>query len=429
MADIFTGTLRMRYDLQYGVGFLHIEVNDRIKTELVKPPTIVDLPSNNIIMNSLEHPEDSQPLSKLVTNAQSVTIVVTSHDDNETAAALLQTLLSSLSSKISDTEGVSLIYPSTFDSLNHESETLEKIQKAEDEGCALIPHNPNSSEILEFVGVTPTNSTPVHVNKAFVKSELKIGVGTISPSVLTGATGGRMAVIPGCAGSKSIERNSKLQAISPLRPYTINNEICLDLEEASRLAGLDFILNAVSDCDGHIAHIAAGDPYTSWKNSIKTMHDFSEASIRYKADITVVSAGGSRYDRTFFDALDALYPACQSTEQGGVIVLVAECPDGVGPKGFLKGVSECTTESDVAMLSQTRYEYGMEKARLLWNVLSSRKVILCSKLREPLVSERLHCFAVHDPQEGLALARDLIVSKPRMAIIPQGMKTIPVQNS
>ena len=92
MADIFTGTLRMRYDLQYGVGFLHIEVNDRIKTELVKPPTIVDLPSNNIIMNSLEHPEDSQPLSKLVTNAQSVTIVVTSHDDNETAAALLHFL-------------------------------------------------------------------------------------------------------------------------------------------------------------------------------------------------------------------------------------------------------------------------------------------------------------------------------------------------
>lgn len=429
MVDIFTGTPLMRYDLQYGVGSLHIEVNDRIRTELVQPPAIVDLPSNDIIMNSLEHPEDSQPLSKLSTNTKSVTIVMTSHGDNEIAATLLETILSSLSSQVPDIGEISLIYPSTFDSLDHASKTLEKIQKAKDEGCTLIPHDPSSSELLQFVGVTPSNSTPVYVNEAFAQSDLRIGVDTIRPSVLTGATGGRMAVIPGCAGSKSIERNSKLQAVSPLRPYTINSETCLDLEEASRLAGLDFILDAVSDCDSHIAHIATGDPYTSWKNSIKTMHDVSEAPIQYKADITIISTGESRYDRTFYDALDVLHPACQATEQGGVIILIAECPDGVGPPGFLKGVSECANESDVVLLSQTGYEYGMEKARLLWRTLSSRKVILCSGLRESLVSERLHCFAIRDPQEGLALARDLIVSKPRIAIIPQGMKTIPVQNS
>ena len=419
----------MRFDLQYGVGSLPLEVNDRLMVEIIRPSTIVDLSNNDLIMNSLEHPEDSSPLSSVAANVKSATIVMTNHDDPKIVATLLETLLTFLISQIPDSESISVIYPNVFDSLEKESEIVMQLKIAHDQGCNLHPQDPTSSELHEFVGVTPTHSTPVFVNKAFVHSELRIGISTIHPNVFTGATGGRMAVIPGCAGNKSIERNMKLQAISTAKLYAIDNEACLDLEEASKLAGLDFILNAVPDCNSHIAHVATGNPYTSWRNSIKTMHNVSDALIRYKADITIISAGGSNHDRTLYDALDVLYPACQATEQGGIIILIAECPEGVGPSGLLKGMSECSNESGIRVLSQTRYELGMEKARLLWNVLSSRRVILCSRLRESLVTERLHCLAVRDPEDGLALARSQIVSKPRVAIIPQGMRTVPVLHS
>ncbi len=419
----------MRFNLQYGAGSLPLEINGRLNVDVIKPRTIVDIPNSNIIMNCLESPENSQSLSKLTTNIKSVAIAVTDPDDSRISTYLLDSLLEFLSSQIPDSDNISIIYPNYFNYPDNSSEWIKLLNKANKQGCVVIPHDPNSFEHLQFVGVTPTYSTPVHVNKAFVQAELRIGIGTIRSNVFVGATGGRMSVIPGCAGNKSIERNLKLQAIHPIEPYSIESASCLDLEEASRLAGLDFILNAVPDCEGHIAHIASGNPYTSWQSSIKAVHEVSKTQMQCRADITVVSAGGLNHDKTLYDALDVLYPAYEATEQGGVIILVAECPGGVGPIGFLKGVSECTTESEVEILSQTGYEIGMEKARFLWWILSSRKVILCSRLRESLVTERLHCLAVRDPQEGIDLARRQIVTQPRIAIIPQGMITVPVLKS
>ena len=68
----------------------------------------------------------------------------------------------------------------------------------------------------------------------------------------------------------------------------------------------------------------------------------------------------------------------------------------------------------------------MEKAWYFRKLLSSRKVIICSRLRESMVNERLLCDAVKDPQEGLELARLYTGLDAGISIIPDGHSVMPI---
>jgi nickel-dependent lactate racemase len=202
--------------------------------------------------------------------------------------------------------------------------------------------------------------------------------------------------------------------------------VCADMEDVSKIAGLDFIINAIPDCDDNVAHITTGESNSAWLQGVDVCRTMTEVAVQKRADIAIVSTGGGSFDDTLFAAVDSLFAAHCATEHAGSILLIAECSEGPGPSGFLRGVSDCTSPSEVALLSETNFELGMEKAQLFWKILSSRNLIICSRLRESLVSERLHSLAVRDPQEGFELARTQMVSNPRVIIIPHGHKTLPI---
>jgi nickel-dependent lactate racemase len=254
---------------------------------------------------------------------------------------------------------------------------------------------------------------------------MKIGLGEIRPDIFYGATGGRMSVLPYVSGNRTITRNAKLRTTRNYGPFTVTTPACVDMNEASQLSGLDFIANYVSDWKGNVAHIFAGNPYSSWESGVKSAKTLANADFTRRADIAFVSASGAPYDQTLYNAIDCLYAACEVTENGGAIVLVAECSNDVGPKGFVRGVSEFSSEDEVSVASDTGFEFGFDKAQFFWNVLASRKLVLCSRLRKSLVEERLSCTAVKDPQEGLEIAKSMLASNKKIAVIPNGIRTVP----
>jgi nickel-dependent lactate racemase len=418
--------IKMRFDLRYGAGFLPLEINERLTVETLLPMTVehvVDVERS--IIESLEHPINSDPFSKIISNAESIALVVNGSQDFELNSILLLEVLEHLRTSTLTPDNISVIYQN--ESQKPRSQSEPSIDAADD--YRLILHDSNSNDNLCFVGETPTHCTPLHVNQIFMDAAVKIGIGTIRPDVFVGATGGRMSVLPHCSGMKSISRNSKLMATHPVGPFVTDSAVCTDLDEASKLACLDFVVNAIPDWKDNLYGIVAGDPYAAWKNGVSHSKLMTMTNLQHKADIAIVSAGGSDNDRTLYDAVDALHAGRESTEHGGVIVLVAECDDGPGYNGFIRGVSECNSSEEVSLLAETGFEIGMEKANLFWDVLSARKIVICSRLRESLVTERFHCSPAKDPQEGFELAKSLIVSRPRIAIIQHGCRSIPMMNS
>ena len=421
------GQKLVRIDLRYGEGTLPLEIPHKYDTEYVVPKTVMGFPDDSHEINrSVEEALNSKPLSQLLAQAKTAAMVVNSEQDLKLNQVLLNTLLGILRTSMADPSNVILLFSPMLGSTTNLSEINHILGEPTADGHQLVLHNPKDDENLCYVGETSTFSTPVSINKAFAEADIRIGLGTIRHNIFIGATGGRISVIPHVSAHKTIVRNLKLQATSPVGPFVTNSPTCVDMDEISRIASLDFIINAIPDCNDTIASVLAGEPHCAWNQGVDIARTLSETPIQHKSDIAIVSAGGLSSDITLYNAIDSLYAAREVTEYGGAIVLIAECAEGPGPSGFLKGVSECQSESEVVFTAETGFEPGMEKARFLWNLLSSRKLIICSRLKDSMVVEHFHSQVVRDPQEGLELAKREIVSRPRIAIIPQGNWTLPV---
>ncbi|MGY5880312.1 MAG: lactate racemase domain-containing protein [Candidatus Thorarchaeota archaeon] len=416
----------MRFDLRYGAESLPLEISGRLPVDSLVPITVEEsIDANRAIIDALEKPLESDSFSRIISRVCSVAVVVNGGHDIELNTILLNTILESLRASISGPTNISIINPLEFIHPTPRDDPLHQMDLQDRDGYQQILHKSRENEDLCFVGETPTHCTPLYVNNAFMDAEFKIGIGTIRSDIFAGATGGRMSVLPYCSGIKSISRNYKLRATNSGGPFVTDSAVCIDLEEASKLACLDFIVNAIPDWKGNLNGVFAGNPYTAWNRGVSQAKSLTETFFHHKADIAIVSAGGSLNDRTLYDAIDALHAGKEATEHGGVIVLVAECLEGPGPDGFIRGVSECNSSEEISILAETGFELGMEKARFFVDILNSRKVIICSRLRESLVAERFRCSAVKDPQEGYELAKSLIVSSPRIAVIPNGIRTLP----
>jgi len=416
----------MRVDLRYGEGSLPIELSHRYSIEQIVPQTVTKHPdTSSELLRVIESPIDSSPFSERVSEVDSIAIVVNRVENLALVEELLHSLLNSVETFSFNPDNVTIIYSIPLGQRISKVEVDEILGDPESRGHLLILHNPVDITALKLVGETPSHSTPVLINEGYLCADMKIGLGEIRPDVFYGATGGRMSVIPSVAGRQTIKRNAKLRASGSIGQFNMETESCVDMLEASQLAGLDFIINSVSDWQGNLAHIVAGNPYSSWKSGVESAKALAKVEFSRRADIAIVSAGGYPHDSTLYDAVDSLYTAYEATEHGGSIVLVAECSEDVGPKGLVRGMSEFSSEEELLTTVETDFEIGMEKARFFWNVLKSRNVVLCSRLRESLVEERLHCAAVKDPQEGFEVAQSMLASSKKIAILNDGLRTSP----
>ena len=416
----------MRVDLRYGEGFLPLELDHDFTIEQPLPKTVTKHPNAlSELLRVQESPIDSLPLSERVSEVDSIAIVVNRLEHHKLIEEILFSLLNSIETFAFDPEIVSIVYPAQPGERVVKDEVDALLGNPEARGHMLVLHRPENEADLNHIGETPRYSTPVYINEAFLCTDLKIGLGEIRPDVFYGATGGRMSVIPSVSGMRTINRNAKLRVGKTIGQFNMETPSCIDMLEIAQLAGLDFIINAVLDWQGNLAQVVAGEFHSSWKSGIESAFRLASADYTRKADIAIVSAGGNPLDNTLYDAIDSLYPALEVTEHGASIVLVAECSGDVGPKGFLHGMSEYSSEEEVLVASDTNFEFGMEKACFFWNVLNSRNVIICSKLRKSLVEEQFHCTAVRDPQEGFEAAQSLLASSKKVAILDDGSRTTP----
>jgi nickel-dependent lactate racemase len=416
----------MRVDLRYGDGSLPLELSDRYSIEQVFPQSVTEHPNfSSELLRVIESPINSIPFSHKVSEVDSIVIVVNRIENYELMEKLLHSLLNSVETFSFNPDDVSIIYPLFSEERITKTEVDDFLGNPESRGHLLILHDPDARASLKIVGETPSYSTPVHVNELFLCADMTIGLGEIRPDIFYGATGGPMSVMPSVSGTRTITRNAKLRVTDDIGQFKLDTPSCIDMKEISQLAGLDFIVNSVSDWQGNLAHIVAGNPITSWQSGVNSAMSLARAEYSKHADVAIVSSAGTPHDTTLYHAIDCLYPACEVTEHGGSIVLLAECGSGVGPNGFIRGMSEFSSEEEVLNAADLHFEIGLEKARFFWNVLSSRKVIICSRLRESLVEERLHCTAVKHPQEGFEVAQSMLASCKKVAVLNDGLRTTP----
>jgi nickel-dependent lactate racemase len=169
--------------------------------------------------------------------------------------------------------------------------------------------------------------TPVSINREVMACDLKIGIGCIVPHSFSGYGGGGKIILPGVAHIESIAFNHGLIKTHPecVGLGKVDGNIPrFDIEEATRMAGLDVKIDALLNLKGEITGLFVGDPILEHHEGMKLAKEVYATVPAKKMDVVIVNA----YSKPNENAIAPFIGVPSLKEEGGDLVIIANEPAG-----------------------------------------------------------------------------------------------------
>jgi len=290
----------------------------------------------------------------------------------------------------------------------------------------VICHDCDDQSRLVYLGQT-SRGTPVWVNKHFYKADLRIVLGNIEPHQFQGFSGGVKSAAIGLAGKETVNANHSLMSApeAALGRYD-DNPTRQDVEEMGRMIGVHFALNVVINDHKQVVTAFAGEPAAVMQAGIAVARRIYQVAVAQPFDLMIVSPGGYPKDINLYQSQKGLAHAALVIQDGGMIILAAACPEGVGSKGYEAWMDGMTSHHEVLeRFRREGFRLGAHKAFMISRDASRVRVLLVSTMSPATVSKMLLTPA---PSLDAALAQGLaaLPSDARIGIMPLANTTIPV---
>jgi nickel-dependent lactate racemase len=335
----------MKYEIPYGKGFLSFGLDVPI-TEL-RAKTIDKVPDERkAVQDAMGNPIGSDRLVNLARGKQNAVIVINDITRPSPTQLLVEEIARELNEAGIQDSVITLLIATGNHRANSDDEIIRMIGERNFERFVTLNHNASDQSQLVYLGKT-TRGLDVEVNRLVVESDLTITTGIITPHQAAGFSGGRKSIVPGVAGLRSLTQHHSfpIRSEEPVMGMLENNPFHEEAVEAALLVGVDFIVNVVKNNKGEIVSVVAGDLVAAHKDGVEICRQVWEIEVTQKFDITITSPGGYPKDFDMHQAQKALASAELITQPGGSIILVAECPDGVGKFGQL--LMDCRDPQEV----------------------------------------------------------------------------------
>lgn len=378
------------------------------------------------VANAVAHPIGSAPLSSFLEGGASVLVII-----NDATRPTPTTLVLDEIANLLDAAGARLIVATGAHRAPTEDEYRQILGKHYNRlRSRTFAHAARDESFLVDLGKT-RNGTPILLNKAVFEADRIIAIGSVEPHYFAGYTGGRKAFLPGVAGFATIQANHKL-ALSPLaRALELErNPVSQDMDDALNLITIPtFSIMTVLDKDQNLAWCSAGDIRASFKEAVEKANSIFCVPIDGLFDI-VVSAARYPMDIDLYQSQKAIENGSLALADGGSLILVSSCRDGVGDKAFLELMGSASSPAGVLEKISAGYKLGYHKAAKI-ALLAQRAEILAYTELDPEAVKKAFIAPCADLQTALddAIARCAMASpgrRPRVCVIPDGSVTVPL---
>lgn len=141
------------------------------------------------------------------------------------------------------------------------------------------------------------------------------------------------------------------------------------------------------------------------------------------SDILVVSAGGSPYDNTLVNSLDAIMLNKDLVKKGGTVILVAECIDGYGNEEFLDITTKHGELKSIKPLLKKEPRIGKFKAYLLKKLLDDFRLCLVSVMPDYYAKSIFKFRTFRTVDDALQSALRVIGKQATITVVPYGAFT------
>lgn len=288
-----------------------------------------------------------------------------------------------------------------------------------------IDHDAYDPGNLINLGTTP-RGTPISLNRVLLESDHVIITGGISFHYFAGFTGGRKSICPGLASGETVRQTHMLALDfqnggrrAGVGPGLLDgNAVHEECEHIAKTISPSFSVNTVVDELGRAVAVYTGHWRESHRLGCNEYLAEHSLPITNKRKVVIASCGGTPYDVNLIQAHKALEMASYACEEGGTIVLLAECRDGLGREDFLRWF-DAGTSSSLEQFLHSDYEVNGQTAWSLLNKTERFKVVLISTLDDQQVM-KMRMIPARSLNEALTK-----VEHPAY-IMPRGAALLPV---
>ncbi len=412
----------MKSTLKYGQLSAEINIPDKNCRDTLLPRD-VEAVSDPIgeVKRALANPIGTRLLKNSVSPMDNVVIVASDISRPSPSHILLPPILEELNEAGVADKQITIVFALGI----HRKQTNDEMKKLVGEDIfnriRCVNHD---GEKCVNIG-TSKRGTPIEVFKEVVDADFLIATGNIEFHFFAGYSGGAKAVAPGVCSRETVQANHKRSFDDDARVGKIDgNPVREDLDEIGGIIGVDYMVNAILNSQKEIIKVVAGDVYKAHREGISYIDNIFRIDIDDLADIVVISPGGAPKDIDLYQTNKAIENGILALKKGGIIVVCAECRDGLGESLFAEAMTEDKPLDDLIDEIKHDFVLGRHKASRLAHIFKNTEIYLVSSLPDE-IKDNIFMKTFDSVQKAFDKALEVQGESAQALVIPYGNSTLP----
>jgi nickel-dependent lactate racemase len=420
----------MRVELPFGREMLPVEVPETAKVLL--PSAVQPLADETgAVVESLRDPLAGPPLRERMRAGQRVAIVISDITRPVPNQLLLEPVLAELAAAGIRDADVTIVNGTGLHRGNSDAELAEMLGSDIPQRYAIVQHDARDRSTLAEIG--RSRGVPVELCRAYVDTDVRIVVGFVEPHLFAGYSGGPKGIMPGVAGADIVMSNHGAPNLAhPKATWCVmdGNPVQDEIRAVVDLLPPDFMLNVTLDSKRRVSGVFTGDMYPAHAAAIEQSASQYQAPISHPYDVVVVTNMGYPPDTTLYQSVKGMSVAAQGVREGGAILLVAGCEEGIGSRDYEEGLlaagSPAALLDRILHTEQPRHDQWQIQCQAM--VQAKARVMLHSKLT-PEQANAAHLEHATDASDAVrTLVEDARArgNEGSVLVMPYGQLTVPV---
>ena len=294
----------------------------------------------------------------------------------------------------------------------------------------VVQHDAFDAAAHAPVGPIPGSDIVASIDRRFLGVDVRITLGFIEPHFFAGFSGGPKMVAPGLADIETVlELHSAARLADPRATFGVlaGNPVHAGIADVAAAVGVDFALDVTLDAEHGITGIHAGCPYEAYLAGCEVVRATAMEPVDAPYDVVVTTNSGYPLDQSLYQSVKGICAAAGIVRDGGAILLVSECSDGLpahgrygtllaayrSPASFLDGLATGDLRAHDQWQVQ-KQALVLERARVLVHAGGLADDAVRAAWFEP----------VDDPTSALAALVAEHGPGCRVAILPEGPQSI-----
>ncbi len=414
--------------LRYGKSQITLPLDLVPNAHVFEPKASAPIEIGGRLHDALLNPIGSRPLRQLLEGKRGVAICIPDKTRPRVAKLILNDLISSIESSGVKRSGITVIIASG----SHSRHSEKDIRDLVGDGIKDIDIKESigsDKKHFGFIGRT-SRGTPIWLHRAVLEADLVILLTSVTTHYFAGWGGGRKMILPGVAHLESIWANHRLTLNDDGEINKLcgcgkldGNPVHEDMVEAASVLESVFSINIVLDGLGKPVDLTAGDMIKSHLAAVETAKHFHFVDVPGRCKLAIASAGGHPFDLDLIQSHKAIDHVAECVQDGGVMVMAAECSEGLGSETFMSWF-DFSDLQEVGKRLLENYELNGHTALALMKKLERFSIILISSLETDVV-KKIGMIPARTMEEAIRIAKRIAGDDPLTYVFPHASGVVP----